>query len=60
MIAERIRRRLELRRSNAAVPHLNKFRQRKSGQDPTDALNDVQQWLIDWEEGNEVYGDEWD
>lgn len=31
---ERIRRRLELRRSNAAVPHRNRYREHKTGQTP--------------------------
>lgn len=31
---ERIRRRLELRRSNAAVPHRNRWREHKTGQQP--------------------------
>lgn len=33
MASERLRNRLELRRSNAAVPHRNRYREAKSGQD---------------------------
>lgn len=33
---ERIRRRLEWRRSNATVPHRNRWRERKTGQAPWD------------------------
>lgn len=32
MVSERVRVRLELRSSNAAVPHRNQYRERKSGQ----------------------------
>jgi hypothetical protein len=38
--SERLRHRLELRRSNAAVPHRNRYRERYDGDD----------WLEEWEE----------
>lgn len=31
MVDEQLRHRLELRRSNAAVPHRNRYRERKTG-----------------------------
>jgi len=52
---ERLRHRLELRRSNASSPHRNRYRERVLGQDPTEALNEVQQGLIDYEEEYELY-----
>ncbi|MBF4194621.1 hypothetical protein [Mycolicibacterium phlei] len=42
------RERLELRRSNATVPHRNRYRERKAGQDGAD-------WLAEWEEEIEVW-----
>lgn len=40
---ERLRRRLELRRSNAAAPRRNHYRERKTGQQPwdTDEFRDM-------------------
>ncbi|AAD17653.1 hypothetical protein SEA_BOOSTSEASON_90 [Mycobacterium phage BoostSeason] len=36
MTGERLRRRLELRRSNAAQPHRNRHRERQTGQEQLD------------------------
>lgn len=43
-IPERLRFRLELRRSNAAQPHRNHYRERKTGQDTRGA-----DWLTEYE-----------
>ncbi len=45
MTYERLRRRLELRRSNAAAPHRNRHRER----------HDAADWLSEWEESEEVW-----
>lgn len=51
------RERLELRRSNAAQRHRNRYRERKTGQCSVEALTDAQQGLIDYEEEFEVFHD---
>lgn len=53
MATERLRHRLELRRSNAAVPHRNRYREYKTGQDGAD-------WLSEWEEEAETFGEDSD
>jgi hypothetical protein len=50
MVTERLRRRLELRRSNAAAPHRNRYRERYDGAD----------WLAEWEEDIEAFGEDMD
>lgn len=60
MITERLRHRLGLRSSNAAQPQRNRYRERASGQDPTEALTEAQQGLIDYEEEYELFGDDYD
>lgn len=47
MASERLRARLEWRRSNAAVPHRNRYRERGAGQDGAD-------WLTEWEAERDV------
>jgi hypothetical protein len=45
MASERLRHRLELRRSNVAAPHRNRYRERHDGAD----------WLSEWEAEVEVW-----
>ena len=55
VVRERLRRRLELRRSNAARPHRNRYRERKSGQAPWD-VEDFHD-MVYAEELEEGFGD---
>ncbi|MBB3752503.1 hypothetical protein FHT44_005015 [Mycolicibacterium sp. BK634] len=55
MASEQLRYRLGRRSSNAAQPHRNRHRERKSGQDGTEALTEAQQGLIDYETDHEVW-----
>ncbi|MCH9732854.1 MAG: hypothetical protein K0U84_24875 [Actinomycetia bacterium] len=43
MTTERLRRRLELRQSNAATPHRNLYREAKTGQAPWN-VDDFHDW----------------
>lgn len=49
MASERVRCRQELRRSNAAVPHRNRYRERKAGQDHAEWLAEVEAGIEVWE-----------
>lgn len=52
---ERMRRRLELRRSNAARPYRNRYRERKTGQQPWEREDFRDQSVAeDWEDPDDA------